>query len=147
MPYFLVKIWNKIKEIFEFLFSHRSWVNVHHRSPSTIHRSSPTVHRSPFTVHRPPFTFTVHRSPSPFTFTVHRSPFFPKKYFFLSFVLGSYSRSYEYVPLPLPSGYRPVTVPLPFWALRYRPLQAVTDRYRILPLLALQALQALPIVL
>ena len=30
---------------------------------------------------------------------------------------------------------------------RYRPLQTVTDRYRILPLLALQALQALPIVI
>ena len=30
---------------------------------------------------------------------------------------------------------------------RYRPLQTVTDRYRISPLLALQALQALPIVI
>ena len=55
-----------------------------------------------------------------------------------------YSKSYDYVPLP-------------FWALRYRPLPfsgqryptlrnvtptlpTVTDRYRILPLLALQAL-------
>ena len=62
--------------------------------------------------------------------------------------------------------YRPVTVtvPLPFWVLRYRPLPlsgrryptlrnvtptlpTVTGRYRILPLLALQALQALPIVI
>ena len=71
---------------------------------------------------------------------------------------------YRPVTVPLPSRYRPVTVPLPFWALRYRPLpfsgqryttlhqryrplQTVTDRYRILPLLALQALQALPIVI
>ncbi len=30
---------------------------------------------------------------------------------------------------------------------RYRPLHTVTDRYRILPLLSLQALQALPIVI
>ncbi len=58
----------------------------------------------------------------------------------------NYSKSYDYVPLPLP-----------FWALRYRPLPfsgqryptllnvtstlpTVTHSYRILPLLALQAL-------
>ena len=29
--------------------------------------------------------------------------------------------------------YRPVTIPLPFWGLRYRPLLTVTDRYRSLP--------------
>ena len=45
------------------------------------------------------------------------------------------------VKVMIMSRYRPVTSPLPFWALRYRPLQTVTDRYRILPLLALQALQ------
>ena len=71
-----------------------------------------------------------------------------------------YSRSYEYVPLPLPSRYRfgpyvtdryrfraNVTQRYATLHQRYRPLQTVTDRYRILPLLALQALQALPIVI
>ena len=72
----------------------------------------------------------------------------------------NYSRSYEYVPLPLPSRYRfgpyvtdryrfraNVTQRYATLHQRYRPLQTVTDRYRILPLLALQALQALPIVI
>ena len=73
---------------------------------------------------------------------------------------NKYSRSYDYVPLPLPSRDRPVTVlgpTLPTVTVfgptlpnvtqrytnvtdRYRPLPTVTDRYRILPLLALQAL-------
>ena len=56
--------------------------------------------------------------------------------------------------------YRPITVPLPFCPYvidryrfranvtqRYATLPTVTDRYRILPLLALQALPALPIVI
>jgi hypothetical protein len=76
------------------------------------------------------------------------------------------SKSYDFVPLPLPSRYHPVTVPLPLPS-RYHPvtvfgsplpfsgqryptslnvtstLPTVTDRYRILPLLALQALPIL----
>ncbi len=67
--------------------------------------------------------------------------------------MNYYSKSYDNVPLPLPSRYRfrpSVTDRYRFRAnvtqryatlhQRYRPLQTVTERYRILPLLALQAL-------
>ena len=41
---------------------------------------------------------------------------------------GIYSNNYDFVPLPLPSRYRPVTVPLQFLGLRYPRLSCVTDR-------------------
>ena len=58
----------------------------------------------------------------------------------VSKILKKYSRSYEYVPLPLPSRYRPVTIALPS-RYRYRvtvthrrpPLPTVTDRSPPLP--------------
>jgi hypothetical protein len=61
----------------------------------------------------------------------------------LQFLANEFNINYFFtVKFMIMSRYRycPVTVFRPTLHQRYRPLQTVTDRYRILPLLALQAL-------